>query len=287
VSVGHPTIVAQRPPDAPPHILRVGNAAAVEPMLPCRHCAQCEAECFNLCSDWSHLGILEDGCWADFVRAPAARVTALPDGVTPFAAALAEPLACAVNVVARRGRIARGETVLIMGAGPLGLLSVCVAKSAGAGIVVVSEPQEHRRKLATTVGADVVIDPLSQDVVDVIAEHVPGPSRVDLIVEATGTKAAAAQSIMLAVPGSRIVLAGFGAAGSAPIDPNDIVMKELTVRGAFASSGAMSTGLQAIANGHVRTDGFVTSVRPWADADGAMHDMVADPGTCKILFSHS
>ncbi|QBJ96607.1 hypothetical protein ERC79_11990 [Rhodococcus sp. ABRD24] len=266
--------------------LRVGDHVSVEPLLPCNSCSQCLRGRSNLCSDWSHLGILDDGCWADLVRVPAVRATKLPDGVSLYDAALAEPLACAVNFVVQRGRVRTGETVLIVGAGPIGLLSVAMAKAAGAERILVSEPQANRRASAERVGATLTIDPLAHDIVDATraATNGAGP---DVVVEASGSSTAVAQAIAAAAPGSRVVLSGLGSGGTTALDTNSIVTKELTVMGGFASRWAMSTGLAAIAAGHVRTDDLVTSVRPWSHAEQAMHDMVADPTTCKILFDHS
>ena len=266
--------------------IRIGDNVAVEPMLPCGLCAQCVQGRLNLCANWPHLGILENGCWADYVRVPMARLTTLPEGVSPYGAALAEPLACAVNFVVHRGQLTVGESVLILGAGPVGLLSISMAKAAGAGLIIVSEPHENRRHAARNMGADIAIDPLSNDLADLVRTATRG-SGIDLIVEATGSKTAVAQSITVAKPGSRIVLSGLGAAGTTPLDVNAVVTKELTVLGGFASRWAMKTGLSAIAAGHVKTDQLVTSIRNWSDAELAMQDMLTDPDTCKILFQHT
>lgn len=292
VVMGHEfvgTVVELGPehPHREPHGLRIGETVAVEPMLPCNACTQCHAERFNLCSDWSHLGILENGCWADYVRVPAGRASRLPDGVSTYAAALAEPLACAVNFVMHRGALKPGENVLILGAGAIGLLSAAMARAAGACLVIVSEPQQQRRESAGKVGADLTLDPLTQDIGDAIRTALPKAAGVDLIIEATGSKSAVSQAIALAAPGSRIVLSGLGAEGTTPIDTTGIVTKELSVLGGFASRRAMHTGLQAIAAGYVDTDHLVTSIRPWADAESAMRDALVDPATCKILFSHN
>ncbi|OBC17118.1 hypothetical protein A5784_25010 [Mycobacterium sp. 852013-50091_SCH5140682] len=265
--------------------LRVGDAVAVEPMLPCERCHQCAAGRFNLCSNWSHLGILENGSWADFVRVPARRATKLPDGVTTYDAALAEPLACAVNFVVHRGQLQPGEAVLVLGAGPIGLLSICMAKSAGAEVVIVSEPHTYRREMASAVGADIVVDPMTQDLADAIRTALPNKLGVDLIVEATGSKSAVSQAITIAAPGSRIVMSGLGG-GLTPVDSDALVSKELTILGGFASRNAMQAGLDAIAAGYICTADFVTATYPWADAEHAMHKVLADPETCKILFTH-
>jgi 2-desacetyl-2-hydroxyethyl bacteriochlorophyllide A dehydrogenase len=292
VVMGHEfvgTVVEMGPaqPGEAPTGLRVGDSVAVEPMLPCGRCSQCRSRRFNLCADWSHLGILADGCWADYVRVPASRVTPLPEGVTMYDAALAEPLACAVNFVQHRGRLRPGESVLVLGAGPIGLLSICMARAAGASVIIASEPHEHRRRSALQVGANIAVDPLSQDVLDAIRSAVPGQPGVDLIIEATGSKAVVSQAISMAAPGSRVVLSGLGSGGPTPIDTTDIVAKELSVLGGFASREAMPIGLAAIAAGHVRTDVLVTAVYPWAEAERAMRDVLVDTNTCKILFSHN
>lgn len=264
--------------------LRIGDEVAVEPMLPCGQCTQCLRGKSNLCTNWSHLGILEDGCWADFVRVPTARATKLPEGVSLYDAALAEPLSCAVNFVVHRGKLAVGESVLIMGAGPVGLLSIAVARAAGAGTIIVSEPQSHRRLTAELMGADLVIDPLTQDLPGVVRSN--AAHGVDLIVEASGSKAAVSQSVSIASSGTRIVLSGLGGIGPTPIDTSAIVTKELTILGGFASRWAMQAGLSAIAAGRISTDHLVTSVRDWSNAEQAMQDMLSDPMTCKILFRH-
>lgn len=285
--VGRIAELGPRHESAPADSLALGDAVAVEPLLPCGACLQCQAGRPNLCAQWSHLGILEDGCWADYVRVPRSRVTKLPDGVTLHDAALAEPLACAVNFVHHRGKLRAGQTVLILGAGPIGLLSVCIARAAGASCIIVSEPHAHRRDTALAVGADIVVDPLTQDLTDTIRSTLPNTMGADLIVEATGSKTAVAQAITVAAPGSRIVLSGLGSAGPTPMDATAIVAKELSVLGGFASRDAMQLGLDAVAAGHVATDQLVTAVRPWSEAEAAMRDMLIDPRTCKILFSHN
>jgi 2-desacetyl-2-hydroxyethyl bacteriochlorophyllide A dehydrogenase len=262
-----------------------GTLVAVEPLLPCGKCRMCLRGRPNLCSDWDHLGILRDGCWADFVTAPATRISVVPDGVSARDAALSEPLACAVNFVVHQGKMAAGESVLILGGGPIGLLCAAMAKVAGAGLVAISEPIEHRRVLAKEIGADVVYNPLVEDVHEAVMESTHGRG-YDLIIEATGVSAVVGQAIHLAQPGSRLVLAGLGGSSHVGVDANAIVTKELEVRGGFASRWAMDTGLSALASGNVRTDKLISSIRSFSDAEEAMDDMLSDPTTCKILFGN-
>jgi 2-desacetyl-2-hydroxyethyl bacteriochlorophyllide A dehydrogenase len=264
-----------------------GTRVAVEPLLPCGTCRQCRHGRPNLCFRWEHLGITRDGCWADYVSVPAERVTRLPDAVSSLDAALAEPLACAVNFVLHRGALSAGESILVLGAGPIGVLCAAVAKGAGAGLIVVSEPLDSRRARAAEAGADLTVDPTADDLPAVVDELTRGLG-FDVIVEVTGSPRAIAQAVDLAAPGSRLVLAGLGSGAPVPVDTNAIARKELDIRGGFASRWAMATGLSLLADGRLSTRGLVTSVRDWADAPSAMDDLSNDPETCKILFaSHS
>lgn len=266
--------------------LPVGTRVAVEPLLPCGLCRMCQRGKPNLCYNWEHLGITRNGCWAEYVAVPAQRVTALPDAVSSFDAALSEPLACAVNFVLHRGSLSAGESILVLGAGPIGVLCVAVAKAAGAALIVVSEPLASRRERAREAGADVVIDPQSDDVPTVIDELTFGIG-FDLIVEVSGSGRAIAQAIDVAAPGSRVVLAGLGSGASVPLDTNAVASKELNIRGGFASRWAMTTGLSLLADGRLSTASLVTSVRGWADASEAMDALSDDPETCKILFQNA
>lgn len=265
-------------------MLRDGDLVAAEPVLPCGQCHYCARGMLNLCLNWSHLGIVRDGCWAEFVAVPGQRLTVLPDGVDVRTAALAEPLACAVNFVLDRGEVSAGQTVLVLGAGPVGLLSAAVAKAAGAAAVIVSEPQSGRRDRARAVGADVVVDPLEEDLA-MIARDLTGGVGADVIIEVTGAAPAIAQSIDIAAPGSRVVLAGLGGGSRVPIDTNALAIKQLDVRGGFASRWAMPRGLAMLAKGVLRVDSLITSEHSWADAELAMHDMVHHPDTCKIVLT--
>lgn len=264
--------------------LRAGDLVAVEPVLPCGKCHFCARGLLNLCLNWSHLGIVRDGCWAEFVAVPGPRLTVLPEGVDVRTATLAEPLACAVNFVLDRAEVSAGETVIILGAGPVGLLSAAVAKAAGAATVIVSEPQSGRRDRALAVGADVAVNPMEEDL-QALAKDLTDGVGADVIIEVTGAAPAIAQSVDIAAPGSRVVLAGLGGGRRVPIDTNALAIKQLDVRGGFASRWAMSRGLAMLASGSLSIDSLVTSERSWADAETAMDDMLHDPDTCKIVLT--
>ena len=112
-----------------------GARVVVEPVLPCGECVYCRQGFINLCPHMSHLGIWKDGAFAEYVAVDANRVTVVPSNVTNIDAALVEPLACAVNFT-DKAPIRAGDRVAVLGAGPIGLMTVQVLASMGAAILV-------------------------------------------------------------------------------------------------------------------------------------------------------
>jgi 2-desacetyl-2-hydroxyethyl bacteriochlorophyllide A dehydrogenase len=262
--------------------LVAGDLVGVEPMLPCGRCTNCQRGWPNLCTDWGHLGILTDGSWADFVRAPGSRVIRIDADVDVSAVGLLEPLACAVNFVLDKGELQAGQRVVIFGGGPIGLLCAQVALAASAAAVLVVEPSEQRRALARRVGATHTV---ASGEADEIRDELG--TEPDLIVDASGHPAAVATAVALARPGSRLVLAGLGSGALTPMDTNAIVQKELEIRGGFASRWAFGRALALIASNSVDTAALVTKTVPWSQAADVLAELhTGNPSVCKILLSN-
>ena len=133
-----------------------GDGVAVEPNNSCEDCPECDRGMLNFCSNRLPMAW---GAWSDVVVANRHHITPLPSGADMRTASLTEPLACVVRGF-DRVTVNRRETRCSWPApGPIGLLSLQVAKHQGAGQTIVSEPGETRRKLAATLGADLVLDP--------------------------------------------------------------------------------------------------------------------------------
>ena len=134
----------------------------VVPNYPCRQCASCKSGLINLCDNFEHIGSHSDGGLAEWLWVPEEFLHAVPAGLDPYVAALAEPLSCVLNGTTRASW-GPAEPVVILGAGPIGLLFLAVAKLSGAGPVIVSEPNPARAALARDVGADYVVDPTDRE----------------------------------------------------------------------------------------------------------------------------
>ncbi|MDP3721674.1 MAG: alcohol dehydrogenase catalytic domain-containing protein, partial [Anaerolineaceae bacterium] len=167
---------------------QVGQRVFCAPNTGCGHCLQCISGNNNLCSQYDAIGVTSDGGFAEYVRIPANSVrqgNIIPINFTvdPAVAALMEPFACVL-----RGQnalhIQPGEVVLIIGAGPIGVMHVKLAKARGAGKVIVSEPIKDRSEQAKRMGADKVINPATEDLKKALLEESQGRGANVIIVAA-------------------------------------------------------------------------------------------------------
>lgn len=215
----------------------------IAPNWGCGHCQQCIRGRNNLCADYGAIGITQDGAFAEYLRVPAAavlqgNVMPVAEDFNPAQAALIEPFACVLHGQDAL-RIQPGETVLVMGAGPIGLMHIKLARLRGAGRLLVSEPLADRRSLALAMGADRAVDPLTQDLVQWVMQNTQGLG-VDVVVVAAPSHAAQEAALHLAAIGGRINFFG-GLPKDRPLiqfDANIVHYRELTVTGTTACSTA-------------------------------------------------
>jgi len=263
--------------------IRVGDRVVAEPVLNCGKCKQCIQGFPNLCFQWSHLGFLRDGVWAEQVAIPTSRLTRIPDHVEAVHGVLAEPVACALHFL-KRGDFAPGQNVVVIGGGPAGQLTALSALSAGAASVILSDPLEVRRNLALSMGVSGVVDPTQEAVQDCIDEITRGAG-ADLVIEIAGVPSAVTQAVILPRKGGNLVLAGICGAKSTPIDTNRIVNDEITVRGAFATRWQMSAAVDLIASKKINVAPIVSEVLDWKLAGEAMKMMATRTDLCKVVLT--
>jgi L-iditol 2-dehydrogenase len=221
----------------------VGQRVFCAPNTGCGHCQLCITGNNNLCTDYDAIGVTCDGGFAEYVRISAksvqqGNVIPISESVDSAVAALMEPFACVV-----RGqnalRIQPGEVVLVMGAGPIGVMHAKLAKARGAGRVIVSEPIPDRAAQATRMGADRVVDPAAGDLKAVLLAESQGRG-ADVIIVAAPVHAAQESALDLAAIGGRINFFG-GLPKDRPMidfDSNLVHYKELVVTGTTACSTA-------------------------------------------------
>ena len=243
--------------------LKEGMRVGVCPAIPCGHCNQCLRGRENLCPDLQAIGYEIDGAFAEFIRIPAravelGNVHVLPDHVSDEEAALIEPLACVLNGQ-NKVAVQQGDSVVILGAGPIGTLHVKLARLRGAARVIVSEPNAARRAAALAAGADVVIDPIAADLRAAVRAETREQG-ADVVICAIGIPALAAQAIGLAAKGGRVSLfAGFTKGDTGTLDINAIHYEELQVTGSFGLSRRdYEDALHMVVDGRIDLRGMVT-----------------------------
>ena len=240
-----------------------GQAVCVCPQFACGHCEYCIRGAENLCRNLTAMGYEIDGAFAEYVRIPASGVAsgnvfAVPEGLSFEKAALAEPLACVMNGQDRVG-VNIGDVVAVLGAGPIGILHVKLARLAGVRTIIVSEPNPLRREAALKAGADIVVDPTSEDLLARVREA-SGGLGADAAIVAIGVPALANDAIRLVRHRGRVSLfAGFSKGEQAQLDVNAIHYNELIVTGAFGLTRLhFERALRMIASGHFELDSLLT-----------------------------
>jgi L-iditol 2-dehydrogenase len=250
----------------------IGQRVFCAPNTGCGHCLQCITGNNNLCANYDAIGITSDGGFAEYVRIPAnavqqGNVIAISETVDPAVTALMEPFACVL-----RGQnalhIKPGEVVLILGAGPIGIMHIKLAKARGAGLVIVSEPIPDRAAQARRMGADRVVDPTSENLKHVVDEETHGHG-ADAIIVAAPSHSAQESALDLAAISGRINFFGGLPKDSSSINLNSNLVhyKELIITGTTACSTADCwQAAQIINSGLVDLSDVVSQRFPLKDA---------------------
>ncbi len=186
--------------------IRVGDRVTINCLIYCGTCVYCRDGEYNMCQRLATVGLSWDGAFAEYVVVPEFTVLKLPDTVTYEIGSFAEPLAVAVRAV-KRSRLKVGDTGVVIGAGPIGLLVLQAAKAAGAGQVFAIEPMKTRRELAKQLGANEVFDPAQGDVGKEIADRTDG-LRANVAYECVGNQSAFDTAMRVTGRRAMIVMVG-------------------------------------------------------------------------------
>ncbi len=210
--------------------VKPGDFVSAEMHVNCGHCRQCRVGQAHVCQNLRIIGIDQDGAFAEFVKIPASNIIKLDAGIPEHYGAILDPLGNAVHT-ALAGAIA-GQTVFVTGCGPIGLMSIAVAKACGSSTVFATETNENRRAMAKKMGADVVLNPAAENPVKRILSDTGGTG-VDVLLEMSGNATAIQQGFKALRAGGRASLLGIPT-DSVPLDlVNDVIFKGATVQGIY------------------------------------------------------
>jgi threonine 3-dehydrogenase len=210
--------------------VRPGDFVSAEMHVNCGHCHQCRLGEAHICQNLKIIGIDQDGAFAEFVKIPASNIWKLDPAIPERYGAILDPLGNAVHTVLA-GPIA-GQTVLVTGCGPIGLMAIAVAKACGSSTVFATETNAQRRAMAVQMGADVAIDPASEDAVAKILRETRGTG-VDVLLEMSGNPTAIQQGFAALRAGGRASLLGIPTENVQLDLVKDVIFKGATVQGIY------------------------------------------------------
>ncbi len=215
----------------------IGRAVACEPSYGCGQCSACANGRISQCPRATRVG-----GFAERVALPLSCTHPLPRGLDPVTAALAEPAACCLSGL-EMYRMPRGATVLVIGGGIMGLITMAMARKRGAKRLIVSDPLEERRAIARKLGAQVVIDPTRESLDERMRELTKGRG-ADVVCEAVGKPELVAEALRLVRSAGVVQLVGVNPKGSRlPLDLFDVHFREISVHGAYGRGTAFRRAL--------------------------------------------
>ncbi|NPV73218.1 MAG: alcohol dehydrogenase catalytic domain-containing protein [Pelotomaculum sp.] len=234
--------------------LRPGDQVVGDPRVPCGRCQWCRREQYNLCPGLGFIGEVRPGCFAEHIAINYKKLLKVP-ALDLKEAVLVEPLAVAVHI-AKKGKLSPENTVGILGAGPIGLLTLAAAKAIRVREVIVVDPSPARLEIARKIGADSAVAAIPEDPADL----------ADVVVEAAGTGSALAGALKWLKPGGRLVMAGIYE-DRVQLDPNNIINRELKIAGINAyETDDLKSSAEMLAGGKVNIAPIVSLILPLESA---------------------
>ncbi|SMR45419.1 unnamed protein product [Zymoseptoria tritici ST99CH_3D1] len=277
--------------------VKVGDRVAIEPGVPCRRCDHCRSGAYNLCADTVFAATPPwDGTLAKYYIVASDYVYPIPDHMTMEEGALVEPTAVAVQIC-KVADLKAGQTVLVMGCGPIGVMCQAVAKAYGAKKVVGIDVVQSRLDFAKTFGADYVYlppkaehgaDPIqhSEKIAELIKENFELGEGPDAVLECTGAEACIQTGVFVARKGGTYVQAGMGKENvTFPI--TTACIRGLIIKGSIRyTAGCYPAAVDLVASGKIDVKRLITNRYKFEQAEEAFELVkAAQPDVFKVIIA--
>ncbi|RJS50078.1 2,3-butanediol dehydrogenase [Bacillus sp. PK3_68] len=263
---------------------KVGDRVAVEPLIPCGKCDNCQRGFVNLCTERQGYGYTVSGGFAQFAVVKQENTFHLPENMSLELGALVEPTAVAVHAV-RQSQLKLGDSAAIFGAGPIGLLLLQAVKAAGASEIFIVEVSDERHQKALELGATYVLNPIDTDAVAFIREKTNGG--VNVAYDAAGVQATFTSGVGSVRPGGEFKVVSVW---EKPVnfDPNMIVRTEAKISGSYAYIRLFPEVIRLLASGIIDGNAVITSEIALDDiVEKGFETLTKDRSQCKILVNMS
>lgn len=261
--------------------LKIGDHVTVDPVVSCGACYPCSLGRPNVCTSLKVRGVHLDGGFREYVAAESSSVYKISPDLPWEAAALVEPYSIAAQVLAR-GEIEARDIVLILGAGPIGLIILQAVKKTGARAII-TDILEERLDMAKQMGADVIVNSSKQDLREIVMKETNGVG-VTVVVEAVGLPKLLEDGVQLACPAARVVVLGFTETPS-QLAQLYITKNELDIRGSRLNAHRFPQVIQWFNKGEVNPEKLISHTFPYTEIEKALHLIETEPQkVCKAVL---
>lgn len=248
--------------------LKVGDHVTLEPGITCGQCEFCKSGKYNLCPEVEFLATPPyDGCLMNYISFPENMCFKLPDSISLKEGALIEPLAVGLHAAAQ-GDVKLGDSVVILGSGCIGLVTMLACKAYGATDITVVDVMQKRLDYALKLGATRVINAKEEDPVKILDEITNGAG-VDVVLETAGSKVTTMQTSYMVKRGGTIVLVGMAPVDTMEFNFAKFLSKEATIKSVFRYRNMYPKAINAMANEMIDVSGIVTHEFDFADTEKA------------------
>lgn len=250
--------------------LKAGDRVTVDPNDMCGHCDPCREAQGHFCENMIGIGTTVDGGFEEYMTAHAKQAYKLPDGLDLKYASMTEPLSCCLHGI-DLCNIKAGDTVLVMGGGPIGMIMLQLAKLSGAAKLILSEPVEEKRKTAMELGATATVNPLEDDVEAFLKDYT---DNVNCVIECIGNVHTQADAVRFAGHGATVMLFGLSAPDQKfEISGYEVFQKELKITSSFVNPYTFKRSIELLEAGRINMDAAIASVQPL----DKLPEVLADP----------
>jgi len=237
--------------------LQVGDRVTGNGLIPCGQCRFCLSGKPSLCESMDMPGASINGAFAEYVKFPAWVVYKLPEQLSLLDACLVDPLADVLHAITLSS-FKSPNSVLIQGAGPIGILTLETLKKFGARKIMVAEISDGRKRLAQDLGADLIIDPREENLPAIIERQTNGLG-VDILFDAAGIPETLSENFTLVKKGGEIMIIGITEEPT-PSDFLTVVLNELTIKGSYLGFNEYPLAIEMLSKGLISAGKIITSV---------------------------
>lgn len=258
VTIGHECVAEVTEVGKDVETFKKGDRVVVDPIIPCGKCPACKNGNYNMCGNLTAIGVQVDGVFAEYCITTDDKLHHLPDNIEVDKAIFIEPIACVMNGFKRLNMLP-GQSVVILGAGPIGLYFSKICKASGAGKVIITEMMDYRLDFAKkNSDADLVIDTKNNDLAKTVQETLKGGA--DIVIDTVGILLA--EAIDCVKYEGKILLFGLNDRAKQTISQYDIVHKEITIVASYATHFTFPMVIDMLSRNVINMEGLLTHKFP-------------------------